>query len=129
MAQGSPAAVTKSNGVARATPRESVNNAVAILKAVGHPLRFQIVDLLARQPARSVTELCDALDTKQPIISQQLSILRRGEVVHGRRNGNRVLYSLKSHRVGEIVRVLTEKNGSGYGGDWPSLREEPSTSQ
>lgn len=129
MAQGSPAAVTKPNGVASAAPRESVNNAVAILKAVGHPLRFQIVDLLARQPARSVSELCDALDTKQPIISQQLSILRRGQVVHGRRNGNRVLYSLKSHRVGEIVRVLTEANGSGYTGDWPALRGETSTSQ
>ena len=125
MAQGSPATVASPNGVGNAAPTESVSNAVAILKAVGHPLRFQIVDLLARRPARSVSELCDALDTKQPIISQQLSILRRGQVVHGRRNGNRVLYSLKSHRVGEIVRVLTEPNGRSNGhADWPSLRSD-----
>jgi ArsR family transcriptional regulator len=122
MTHGSPATFT-SAGTVSAAPKDSVNTAVAILKAVGHPLRFQIVDLLARHPARSVSELCDALDTKQPIISQQLSILRRGHVVHGRRNGNRVLYSLKSHRVGEIVRVLTETNGTGFA-DWPGLRGE-----
>jgi ArsR family transcriptional regulator len=121
MTHGSPATFTSPVGVASAASKDSVNSAVAILKAVGHPLRFQIVDLLARHPARSVSELCDALDTKQPIISQQLSILRRGHVVHGRRNGNRVLYSLKSHRVGELVRLFTGSGQNGYG-DWSGLR-------
>ena len=112
MTHGLPVVPTSQNGVSRA-PRHSVHSAVTILKAVGHPLRLQIVDLLARHPARSVSELCDALDTKQPIISQQLSILRRGQVVHGRRNGNRVLYSLTSTRVGELVRIVTDER-------WPA---------
>lgn len=114
MTHGSPATFTSPVDADPPVSRDSVNHAVTMFKAVGHPLRFQIVDLLARHPARSVSELCDALDTKQPIISQQLSILRRGQVVHGRRNGNRVLYSLKNHRVGEIVRII--RNGDGH---WP----------
>ena len=109
MAQGSP--VFSTSPLDRITARrDGVRSAVSVLKAVGHPLRFQIVDLLSQHPALSVTQLCSVLDTKQPIISQQLSILRRGQVVQGRRIGNRVLYSLKSHRVGEIVRLLTAED-------------------
>lgn len=105
MAQGSPAipVSTLGNGTA---PRRTVDHAVGVLKAVGHPLRFRIVDLLAKYPALSVSQLCNVLETKQPIISQQLSILRRGNVVNGRRAGNRVLYSLASERVGELVRLF-----------------------
>jgi ArsR family transcriptional regulator len=109
MAQGSPAVnhTAPTNGPATgALPAEAVQGAVQVLKAVGHPLRFRICSLLARHPALSVTELCDELSTKQPIISQQLSILRRGRVVDGRRIGNRVLYSLTRKRVGRIVRML-----------------------
>ncbi len=104
MTQGSPAVHASRNG--RADDQDSVNGAVTLLKAVGHPLRFRIVDLLARHSALSVTELCTVLDTKQPIISQQLSILRKGLVVKGNRHGNRVLYSLASDRVARLVQLL-----------------------
>jgi ArsR family transcriptional regulator len=53
-----------------------------------------------------VSEVCTLLDTKQPIISQQLSILRKSRVVVGRRDGNRVIYAMASARVTEIVRLL-----------------------
>ncbi len=105
MTQGSPVTVTNSPGES-APPREVVRSAVSVLKAVGHPLRFRIVDILSRRTRLSVTELCALLRTRQPIISQQLSILRRRKVVNGFRDGNRVLYSLQNENVGEIVRLL-----------------------
>jgi ArsR family transcriptional regulator len=105
MTHGSPAIVASTPDDGK-LPREVVHAAVSVLKAVGHPLRFRIVDLLAQHSALSVTELCGVLSTKQPIVSQQLSILRRGRVVRGRRNGNRVLYSLTSEKVGDIIRIL-----------------------
>ena len=52
MAQGSPAVSISSMGNGT-VPHETVDAAVGILKAVGHPLRFRIVDLLARYPALS----------------------------------------------------------------------------
>jgi ArsR family transcriptional regulator len=96
-----------------------VTEAVTLLKAIGHPLRFRIADLLTRQPALSVSEVCTLLDTKQPIISQQLSILRKSRVVVGRRDGNRVIYAMASARVAEIVRLLRN--------DASSTWEEPRT--
>lgn len=99
--------------------RDSVTEAVTLLKAIGHPLRFRIADLLTRQPALSVSEVCTLLDTKQPIISQQLSILRKSRVVVGRRDGNRVIYAMASARVAEIVRLLRN--------DASSTWEEPRT--
>jgi len=108
MAQTSPHV----NGSEERRPdRDPVEDAVTLLKAVGHPLRFRIADLLTRHPALSVTELCTVLDTKQPIISQQLSILRKSRVVTGRRDGNRVLYALASSRVAAIVRLLRGEAG------------------
>jgi ArsR family transcriptional regulator len=108
MAQGSPVVDAAKAPTDGRVSRDVVYSAVSVLKAVGHPLRFRIVDLLAARSALSVTELCGLLGTKQPIVSQQLSILRRGRVVRGYRNGNRVLYSLASAKVGDIVRMLVD---------------------
>ena len=105
MTQGLSVTVTHPS-TSTAPPREVVRSAVSVLKAVGHPLRFRIVDLLTEGERLSVSELCDRLKTRQPIISQQLSILRRRHVVRGLRDGNRVLYSLDHEHVGEIVRLL-----------------------
>ncbi len=121
MTQGLPAAATSAR--ADTSPhRDVVRSAVGVLKAVGHPLRFRIVELLTRQSRLSVTELCSVLKTRQPIISQQLSILRRHEVVKGFRDGNRVLYSLQHDCVGEIVRLL-KSNHEQWGIESGELRQ------
>lgn len=58
-----------------------------VLKAVAHPLRIRIVALLCRGE-HHVNGLADALDAPQPIVSQQLRILRaRGLVAATRENG------------------------------------------
>jgi ArsR family transcriptional regulator len=58
-----------------------------VLKAVAHPLRLRIVALLCRGE-RHVNGLADELATPQPIVSQQLRILRaRGLVEATRENG------------------------------------------
>ena len=114
MTQGSPAVLQ--SAIDGRPDAESVKAAVTVLKAVGHPLRFRIVDLLASHSALSVTELCTYLCTKQPIISQQLSILRRGRVVKGSRNGNRVLYSLASDQIDRLVDLMRRRTAAAWDG-------------
>ena len=58
-----------------------------VLKAVAHPLRLRIVAILVEGDA-NVTELAEKLGATQPIVSQQLRILRgHGLVAADRRDG------------------------------------------
>jgi DNA-binding transcriptional ArsR family regulator len=58
-----------------------------LLKAVAHPLRLRIVAILVDGDA-NVTELAQRLGATQPIVSQQLRILRsHGLVAADRRDG------------------------------------------
>jgi ArsR family transcriptional regulator len=66
---------------------ERAEQVAEVLKAVAHPLRIRIVALLCRGE-HHVNGLADALDAPQPIVSQQLRILRaRGLVTATRENG------------------------------------------
>jgi ArsR family transcriptional regulator len=78
------------------------------LKAVAHPVRLQIVNILMKGE-RSVGELVRTLGTKQSLTSQQLSILKSRGVLKSRRNGNVVFYSLDNSGVKNIMAtILTE---------------------
>ena len=78
------------------------------LKAVAHPVRLQIVNILM-SGERSVGELVKTLGTKQSLTSQQLSILKSRGVLRSRRNGNVVYYSLENSGVKNIMAsILSE---------------------
>jgi len=58
-----------------------------VLKAVAHPVRLRIVAILVEGDA-NVSELAERLGAAQPIVSQQLRILRgHGLVAADRRDG------------------------------------------
>jgi DNA-binding transcriptional ArsR family regulator len=59
--------------------------------------------LLARP--RSVTEICQLLELKQYVVSQQLAVLRNSDVVETERVSRNVIYSLRSDAVRRILRV------------------------
>ncbi len=74
-----------------------------ILKAVAHPLRLRIVALLCGQGETHVNGLAERLDAPQPIVSQQLRILRaRGLVAATRENGF-ARYRLAEPALRELV--------------------------
>jgi DNA-binding transcriptional ArsR family regulator len=78
------------------------------LKAVAHPIRLQIVNILMRGE-QSVGELVKQLGTKQSLTSQQLSILKSRGVLRSRRNGNVVYYALENSGVKKIVSAIIEE--------------------
>lgn len=75
-------------------------------KALGHPLRMRLLELL-NDGARSVTELLDHVDVdvdvEQPYLSQQLGVLRRAGLVVARREGSHVIYTLSDERITELL--------------------------
>lgn len=73
-----------------------------VLKAVAHPLRLRLVAILAQAP-RCVSELAEALEAKQAIISQQLRILRMHRLVRAEHHAGHVVYHLNEPQLSHLV--------------------------
>jgi ArsR family transcriptional regulator len=71
-------------------------------KALAHPLRIGILELLL-DGERSVYELQKLLDVDQPIVSQQLAILRAKNIVEARKEGTTVRYAVRDRALGELL--------------------------
>lgn len=76
-----------------------------VLKAVAHPVRLQIIELL------ETTEMCvgdivAALGGKQAITSQQLNMMKDKGVLNCRRNGTRVYYRIENQNVIRLLHCI-----------------------
>ena len=76
--------------------------AMEVVRAIADPTRMQLVFLL-RDGERCVGELVNALGLPQSTVSRHLSHLRRTKLVHTRRSGTTVYYSLGNAHLGHLV--------------------------
>jgi ArsR family transcriptional regulator len=76
--------------------------AAELFKALGAEVRLAIVVELAQAP-RSVQELVDALQVRQPLVSQHLRVLRSARLVTAERRNRQRLYRLVDEHVRHIV--------------------------
>jgi len=94
-------------------PPEMLERAAETLKAVAHPIRLRIVELLGRHGEMSVGELVEALAAKPAITSQQLGLMKGRRVLASRREGNKVYYRLANPNLLRIIECIRDhcKNG------------------
>jgi DNA-binding transcriptional ArsR family regulator len=71
-------------------------------RALAHPVRIRILELLVRGD-RTVQELQEALRLEQPVVSQQLAVLRSNNIVSSRKEGVSVRYAVRDRLVGELL--------------------------
>ncbi len=83
-----------------------------ILKALGHPLRLQVISILA-QGEENVGALAEQMGVAQASLSQQLSILRSRGLVSRRRQNGRAIYSLAEPRLVDLVQCVQGCRRSG----------------
>jgi DNA-binding transcriptional ArsR family regulator len=76
-------------------------------KALADPARWRIFCTLARGP-RSVTDLCEELDTYQSMVSGHLAVLRRAGLVEADRSGYFNIYRLDSRALDLLAERLRE---------------------
>jgi len=74
----------------------------ARFKALGHPVRLQILDML-RRGETCVCHLETALSRRQAYISQQLMILREAGLVEARKDGLKVFYRIVDPVVVDLL--------------------------
>ncbi len=71
-------------------------------RALAHPVRIRILELLVKED-RSVQELQEALGLEQPVVSQQLAVLRASQIVSGRKEGVSVRYAVRDPLIGTLL--------------------------
>ena len=84
-----------------------------LLKALAHPRRLEIIQLL-REQELGVSEIYEMLDLPQANISQHLMILREAGVVKTRRSGKQIIYRLAHPKIilanDSLREVLIDQN-------------------
>lgn len=77
----------------------------SIFQALGHPTRIAIVEVLrdGELPAGAIIE---RLGLEQANASQHLAVLRAKQIVHSRKEGNQVFYSLRDSVLVEVLDIM-----------------------
>jgi DNA-binding transcriptional ArsR family regulator len=76
-------------------------------RALAHPLRIRILELLSGGD-RTVQELQQLLAVEQPVVSQQLAVLRSKGIVTTRKLGTAVHYALGDPLITRLLAVARE---------------------
>jgi DNA-binding transcriptional ArsR family regulator len=91
-------------------------------RALAHPARIRIVEILVRG-GRTVQELQDELALDQPVVSQQLAVLRSQGIVSSQKEGVSVRYALRDPLVGALLDVARRIFDNRLGTSTGLLRE------
>jgi DNA-binding transcriptional ArsR family regulator len=73
-------------------------------RALAHPTRIRLLEALVRD-GRTVQELQEAVQLDQPLVSQQLAVLRNQGIVVAQKEGLSVRYTLRDPLVAELLDV------------------------
>lgn len=76
------------------------------MRAIAHPIRLAIIELLFRNGKMSVTEIYESLDIEQAVASHHLRILKSKNVVSMHRDQKFSRYYLVHPGFYEIVQIL-----------------------
>lgn len=78
-----------------------------ILKALGHPARIAILEIL-RRGEECVCRICPKLDGTQPNTSKHLAVLKKAGIIDSRQEGTMTFYWVVDTRVYEILELASE---------------------
>lgn len=87
--------------------RIAAGEATAVLRTLANEDRLLLLCQLS-QGEMSVSELEEALEIRQPTLSQQLGVLRTENLVQTRRDGKRIYYSIADQKTLSILGMLYE---------------------
>lgn len=93
------------NSLDIATMRAAAGEATRSLRALAHEDRLLLLCQLSQEEL-CVGDLQQRLDIQQPMLSQQLGVLRREGLVATRRDGKRIYYSIADPRVLAVLQTL-----------------------
>lgn len=91
-------------------------------RALAHPTRIRILEVVVCRD-RTVHELQEQLTLDQPVVSQQLAVLRHQGIVSAQKEGSSVRYALRDPLVGSLLDVARQIFNNRLGDSQGLLRE------
>ncbi len=89
---------------------DKLEMAASKLRAISHPMRIAIIDLLADGNSMSVTEIYQALGIEQATASHHLNILKNKNVLLSKREGKKIFYMLRNMTLTESLECINRCN-------------------
>jgi ArsR family transcriptional regulator, zinc-responsive transcriptional repressor len=87
---------------------EQLNAAVECLKAMAHPQRLKMLQLVS-QARYTVGELATACGIAHPVASLQLRLLERSGLLIGKREGKFVYYQLAEPELANLITIIESR--------------------
>jgi DNA-binding transcriptional ArsR family regulator len=87
---------------------EFLEHSTETLRAMAHPIRLAMIDILYKKKEMTVTEIFGQLGIEQAIASHHLQILKNQGIVEVKRDGKNSIYHLTDEDYYTIVEVLTK---------------------
>ena len=84
---------------------EVAEHVARVLKALSHPVRLQIVNVL-ESGEKCVSDIVEAVGGKQSITSQQLNMMKDKGVLGCRRDGSKVFYRIENKNVLRLLSCI-----------------------
>lgn len=97
---------TKSKKQGFKVDQNKLDRAAEIMRALAHPLRLTIIEFIDKNKVINVNKIYNTLNLEQSITSQHLKILRQAELVHTRREGKFIFYSINYKAVKRATKTL-----------------------
>ncbi len=90
---------------------EALTLAAECLKALAHPHRLQIVQLLLSGKQLSVNEIAEHCELNQPTTSDHLRLMQRCGFLKNQRSGRTVFYSVAEPHLADILACIQNRFG------------------
>lgn len=88
----------------------NVKKAIAVLKALNHPLRQDLLNLLDPVTGTTVSEVFKSLHKDQSAVSLHVGILRKAGIVIPNYAGRHIFYKVNADRLLEVDACITALN-------------------
>ncbi len=85
---------------------EKLEVSSALLRALAHPLRLQILEFIDKNDAINVNKIYSSLKLEQSITSQHLRILRMVDLVKTERDGKYIHYRIDYEKLDKTMRAI-----------------------
>ncbi|MBP6398654.1 MAG: winged helix-turn-helix transcriptional regulator [Saprospiraceae bacterium] len=78
-----------------------------VCKALGHPLRIEVIDVL-QEKELCFTDILEITGGLKSNLSQHLSLMTKKGILKSRRDGQSTYFSLSSNKVAQACRLMRE---------------------
>ena len=93
--------------------RNVVSFQADVVKALGHPLRIEIINYL-KGKERSVSEIIEHFSVDASVVSRQLAILKRAGILGSRKSGLNVFYHVAMTCVPGFLKCIAQSISSKF---------------